>query len=87
MFHLHLCVAGSHNERRHLAVRDHLRSDGVARQAYGELKQALAERTNGNREAYIDGKSDFVQRLEQVALTRSDSSAPTADSSLNPPAR
>jgi GrpB-like predicted nucleotidyltransferase (UPF0157 family) len=71
MFHVHLCVAGSHHERRHLAVRDYLRNDEAARQEYGRLKVALVERTNGDRQAYIDGKEDFVRRLENAALKSS----------------
>jgi GrpB-like predicted nucleotidyltransferase (UPF0157 family) len=66
--HLHVCAAGSEDERRHLAVRDYLRahSDEVA--AYAELKRGLVARAPGDRLAYIEGKEEYVAALERRAL-------------------
>lgn len=57
-----------HNIRRHLAVRDYLRSHEAARAAYAELKKKLAQRFPYDIEGYCDGKEEFVQRMEALAL-------------------
>lgn len=68
VMHVHLCVAGSLHEHRHLAVRDYLRSSEEARTAYGELKLQLVARHNGDRASYLAGKDEFVRGLEKAAL-------------------
>lgn len=68
VLHVHLCVAASHHERRHLAIRDYLRTNEGARRAYGELKRNLVAQHNGDRASYIAGKDEFVRRLEQLAF-------------------
>jgi GrpB-like predicted nucleotidyltransferase (UPF0157 family) len=67
-FHLHVCAVGSDHERRHLALRDYLRShpDEVAR--YAALKRDLVARDPGDRLAYIAGKDEYVTALERRAL-------------------
>ncbi len=57
-----------HNIRRHLAVRDYLRSHETARAAYAELKKKLAQRFPYDIESYCDGKEEFVRRMEALAL-------------------
>lgn len=57
-----------HNIRRHLAVRDYLRSHEAARAAYAELKKKLAQRFPYDIEGYCDGKEEFVRRMEALAL-------------------
>lgn len=57
-----------HNIRRHLAVRDYLRSHEAARAAYAELKKKLAQRYPYDIEGYCDGKEEFVRRMEALAL-------------------
>ena len=45
-----------------------MRSDPVLRDAYAELKHQLAARFPTNREAYIEGKTEFIQgALEMVS--------------------
>jgi GrpB-like predicted nucleotidyltransferase (UPF0157 family) len=66
--HLHVCAAGSEDERRHLAVRDYLRAHPDEAGAYGELKRALVARAPGDRLAYIEGKGEYVAALERRAL-------------------
>ena len=61
-------VQNTHDIRRHLAVRDYLRTHPARARAYGTLKQALAQRYPWDIEAYCDGKHAFVQQLEQDAL-------------------
>jgi GrpB-like predicted nucleotidyltransferase (UPF0157 family) len=66
--HLHVCGAGSEDERRHLAVRDYLRAHPDEVVAYAELKRGLAARAPGDRLAYITGKEEYVAALEVRAL-------------------
>jgi GrpB-like predicted nucleotidyltransferase (UPF0157 family) len=66
--HLHVCVAGSEDERRHLAVRDYLRAHPDEVDAYAELKRGLVARAPGDRLAYIAGKDSYVVALERRAL-------------------
>jgi GrpB-like predicted nucleotidyltransferase (UPF0157 family) len=66
--HLHVCVAGSEDELRHLALRDYLRARPGEAQRYGDLKRELVARRPGDRLAYIKGKSGYVAVLEQRAL-------------------
>ena len=54
--------------RRHLAVRDFLRSHPDEAQAYGELKADLAEKYSHDIEGYCDGKDMFVKTLEKRAM-------------------
>ena len=69
-FHLHVCAAGSEDERRHLAVRDYLRAHPEEAAGYAALKRELAARHPGDRLAYIEGKEEFVTALERRALAR-----------------
>ncbi len=48
---------------RHLIFRDHLRANPAARDAYLALKQDLAARFRDDREAYSQGKTDFIDSL------------------------
>ena len=61
--HLHIVVAGSTQWSDRLAFRDALRSNPATARQYGELKSALAGRHPGDREAYTDAKSAFVQAV------------------------
>lgn len=54
--------------RRHLAVRDYLRTHPDAAHAYGELKGTLARRFPYDIDRYCDGKDAFVKDLEKKAL-------------------
>jgi len=66
--HLHVCAAGSADERRHLAVRDYLRTHPDEVVAYAELKRGLVARAPGDRLAYITDKGPYVAALELRAL-------------------
>lgn len=65
--HVHLCVAGSIEERRHLAFRDRLRADASAAADYEALKRRLAAqhhgRTLASQEAYSLAKTAFVRAI------------------------
>jgi GrpB-like predicted nucleotidyltransferase (UPF0157 family) len=58
--HLHLVPFKSPLWFERLRFRDALRSDSELARRYAELKLRLAERFRHDREAYTEGKSDFV---------------------------
>jgi GrpB-like predicted nucleotidyltransferase (UPF0157 family) len=67
--HLHVVEAGGAHERRHLAVRDHLRAHPDEARDYESLKRRLAAGHPQDRLAYIEGKDPYVAALEQRALS------------------
>jgi len=66
--HLHVCLAGSREERRHLAVRDFLRADPGEAARYEAVKREAARLHPEDRIAYMEGKDAFVRDLERRAL-------------------
>jgi GrpB-like predicted nucleotidyltransferase (UPF0157 family) len=66
--HVHVCRAGGGHERRHLAVRDFLRTHPAEAADYAALKRRVAERHPRDRLAYIAGKDAYVRALEARAL-------------------
>lgn len=70
--HVHLCVAGSKEERDHLAFRDHLRRHPATAAAYERVKRRLAARHEGttldSQERYSLSKSRFVRAVLARAL-------------------
>lgn len=60
----HLHIHTDDNEvRRHILFRDRLRADPDIRRDYLALKQRLAVRHQGDREAYARGKDGFVDAV------------------------
>jgi GrpB-like predicted nucleotidyltransferase (UPF0157 family) len=59
--HLHCYPAGHGEWDRHLVFRDWLRSHPEGARAYGKLKRELALRFAGDRMAYTEAKSDFIE--------------------------
>lgn len=68
--HLHLVPVGSVLWTERLAFRDRLRADASARADYAALKDDLAGRYRDDREAYTEGKADFVRRIVALELDR-----------------
>jgi len=66
--HLHLVPVGSSTWVERLAFRDRLRADASARIEYATLKEVLATRHRDDREAYTNGKTDFVRRMVAIEL-------------------
>ncbi|UOQ44862.1 GrpB family protein [Halobacillus salinarum] len=58
----------THEIERHLAVRDYLTAHPEAAAEYGNLKARLAEKFPADIQGYMDGKDEFVKKLEQRAL-------------------
>ena len=71
--HAHVVEAGGQEERRTLAFRDFLREHIDVASEYAALKHRLAARTDAadadSREAYASAKSEFIERVVQMALT------------------
>ena len=68
--HLHVCEVGSDHERRHLAVRDFLRTHDQESARYAAFKQEAVARNPQDRLAYIAAKHEYVAGLEARALER-----------------
>jgi putative glutamine amidotransferase len=68
---LHVCKSGSRWEQRHLAFRDWLRAHPDDAAAYGRLKRELADAHPRDIVAYLDGKTDFIERLTDRAVAAS----------------
>ncbi len=64
--HLHLVELGGIHWTRYLRFRDALRADSMRRDAYADLKRSLADRYPRDREAYIAGKTEFVESVLQA---------------------
>ncbi|HEV2130122.1 MAG TPA: GrpB family protein [Longimicrobiaceae bacterium] len=82
--HLYACVVGNDGLRNHLAVRDYLRRDAVAAQAYGNLKKQLSTGFADDIDGYVDGKTEFILAIlagadlspEQIDTIRAINSKP-----------
>jgi GrpB-like predicted nucleotidyltransferase (UPF0157 family) len=71
--HIHLVVHDGWHWRRYLGFRDALRADSALRDAYAALKHDLAARYPHDREAYIEGKTSFVERVARdLGIERDD---------------
>lgn len=66
--HVHAYERGDEEVELHLAFRDYMRAHPESAQKYSVLKKRLAERYPDDIEGYMDGKHDFVQRMERLAL-------------------
>ena len=68
-FHLHIVEAASAFWRRHLAFRNHLRAHPDVAGEYAALKRRLAAEYRSDREGYTEAKTEFITRIESLALT------------------
>ncbi len=67
--HLYVCAEDSPELRRQLAFRDYLRAHPDAAWQYGELKRELAARHVSDIDAYVEGKTAFVEAVLAKALS------------------
>ena len=61
--HLYVCPPGGREYSRHIAFRDYLRSHPEEASAYAALKRKLADESAHDREAYTQGKTEFVRQI------------------------
>ena len=71
--HLH-CAPAGHPMWECLAFRDHLRRCPEEARRYEQLKARLASEHRDDREAYTEGKGEYVKRVTKEALSRPDPS-------------
>ena len=69
--HLYVCLPNCEEFRRHILLRNHLRSHPAEVSAYSNLKWTLFARFANDRAAYVQGKADFVTQLVQRAIAQS----------------
>ena len=69
--HLYVCLPNCEEFRRHILLRNYLRSHPAEVSAYSGLKWDLFARFANDRAAYIQGKADFVAQLVQRAIAQS----------------
>jgi len=66
--HIHSYEKGHEDIVRHIAFRDYMIQHPEEAQAYSQLKADLAEKYPENMDKYIDGKNDYIKRVEKLAL-------------------
>src|ERR1700732_4656680 len=66
--HLYVCLPNCKEFRRHILLRNYLRSHPAEVSAYSNLKWILFARFANDRAGYIQGKADFVTQLVQRAI-------------------
>ena len=64
---VYVCAAGTANLRNHLAVRDVLRQRDDLRDAYADVKRALAADPGMDIETYLAGKSAVLQQVLEAS--------------------
>lgn len=65
--HVHTFQEGNPEVQRHVLFRDYLRAHADEAQAYTRLKERLAEQFQHDIDVYTEGKSGFIQRIDQLA--------------------
>jgi GrpB-like predicted nucleotidyltransferase (UPF0157 family) len=67
LFHIHAFEVENPEIRRHLNFRDYLCENEAVRKAYEKLKYKLARRFPYDSLSYTNGKSAFIQKVDQAA--------------------
>ncbi len=69
--HVHIYEIYSPEIERHLAFRDYMIAHPEEAFQYSQLKQELAQKYPEDIEGYMDGKDEFVKRIEKKAIKSS----------------
>ena len=64
--HVHLVKKNSRWFKRHIAFRNELRSNEVARKKYQRLKYSLSEKEWKDGNEYADAKTTFIRSVEKM---------------------
>ena len=67
-FHMHMVETTGEFWRRHLAFRDYLRGHPEACDEYAALKRRLAAEFGSDTEGYTEAKTEFITRIERLAM-------------------
>ncbi|MDJ0570054.1 MAG: GrpB family protein [Pleurocapsa sp. MO_192.B19] len=65
---VHIYEICSPEIERHLAFRDYMIAHPEEAEQYSQLKQELAQKYPEDIEGYMDGKDEFVKRIERKAI-------------------
>ncbi|MFJ7931392.1 GrpB family protein [Peribacillus sp. NPDC096448] len=65
--HIHMFQEGHEEISRHLAFRDYLLSHPDEAQKYSRLKQRLAAEFPMDIKGYVNGKNDFIKKVDEKA--------------------
>ncbi|MGE7907314.1 GrpB family protein [Peribacillus sp. NPDC094092] len=65
--HIHIFQKGHEEITRHLAFRDYLRAHPEEAQKYSKLKQRLAAECPDDINGYVNGKNDFIKKVDEKA--------------------
>jgi GrpB-like predicted nucleotidyltransferase (UPF0157 family) len=65
--HVHMVETGTEFWQRHLLFRDYLRTHPATADEYEALKRRLAKQHTTDREAYTEGKTDFIRGIVEMA--------------------
>jgi GrpB-like predicted nucleotidyltransferase (UPF0157 family) len=65
--HIHMFQKGHEEIARHLAFRDYLLSHPDVAQEYSRLKQRLAAEFPDDIKGYVNGKNDFIKKVDEKA--------------------
>ncbi len=68
LVNIHVMVRHTYHWKRHVALRDYLRSNAAMTEAYAALKIELSTREYGDTNEYNAAKDAFVKAAEQHAL-------------------
>ncbi len=68
LFHIHAVETTTAFWRRHVAFRDYLRAHPKVAGEYAALKRRLAAEYGSDREGYTEAKTEFIRRIESLAL-------------------
>ena len=66
--HVHIYETNSPEILRHLAFRDYAIAHPQDAEQYSQLKQKLAKQYPNDIESYMDGKDEFVKKMERKAI-------------------
>ncbi len=68
IYNIHIYGENNPEIDRHLAFCAYLREHEDSRKEYETLKRAVFARYPANIDAYMDGKNDWIKRLEPIAI-------------------
>jgi GrpB-like predicted nucleotidyltransferase (UPF0157 family) len=68
--HLHILLSESDALKNHLLFRDYLLSNRLVAAEYDKLKKELSEKFQNDRDAYLEGKAEFVERSLKIARSQ-----------------
>jgi len=66
--HIHAFLASNPHSLRHIAFRDYLSANEKIKKEYASLKLKVASQCENDIDRYCDGKNEFIQTHEKLAI-------------------